>query len=36
MARGTFANIIIINKMTGKVGPQSIHVPSGDVMDLGC
>jgi aconitate hydratase len=29
MARGTFANIRIINKMlNGKVGPQTIHVPS--------
>lgn len=35
MARGTFANIRIINKMmNGKVGPQTIHVPSGDVMDF--
>ena len=35
MARGTFANIRILNKMMdGKVGPQTIHVPSGDVMDI--
>lgn len=35
MARGTFANIRILNKMmNGKVGPQTIHVPSGDVMDF--
>ncbi len=35
MARGTFANIRIINKMLGgKVGPQTIHVPSGEVMDF--
>ena len=34
MARGTFANIRITNKlMGGKVGPQTIHAPSGDVMD---
>ena len=31
MARGTFANIRILNKMlNGKVGPQTIHVPSGE------
>lgn len=35
MARGTFANIRIINKMMkGKVGPQTIYVPTGEVMDI--
>lgn len=35
MARGTFANIRIMNKMMkGKVGPQTVHVPSGEVMDI--
>ena len=35
MARGTFANIRIINKMNGgKVGPQTIHVPSGETLDF--
>jgi aconitate hydratase len=35
MARGTFANIRIINKMMkGKVGPQTIHVPSGEILDI--
>lgn len=35
MARGTFANIRIINKMLkGKVGPQTIHVPTGEVLDI--
>lgn len=30
MARGTFANIRIINKMMGgKVGPQTVYVPTG-------
>jgi aconitase A len=30
MARGTFANIRISNKMLdGTVGPQAIHVPTG-------
>lgn len=35
MARGTFANIRITNKMLGgKVGPQTLHVPSGQVLDI--
>lgn len=35
MARGTFANIRILNKMMkGKVGPQTVHIPSGEVMDI--
>lgn len=32
MARGTFANTRLINKMMEKVGPQTIHVPSGQKM----
>ncbi len=35
MSRGTFANIRIINKMMkGKVGPQTVHVPTGEIMDI--
>jgi aconitate hydratase len=35
MARGTFANIRILNKMLkGKVGPQTIYVPTGEEMDI--
>ena len=35
MARGTFANIRILNKMMkGQAGPKTVHVPSGDVMDI--
>lgn len=35
MARGTFANIRILNRMlNGKVGPQTIHVPSKEVLDI--
>lgn len=34
MARGTFANTRIINKMNTKVGPQTLHVPSGQMMDF--
>lgn len=29
MARGTFANTRIINKLVDKVGPQTKYVPSG-------
>jgi aconitate hydratase len=35
MARGTFANIRISNKlMQGKIGPQTLHVPSGECLDI--
>ena len=34
MARGTFANTRIINKMVDKVGPQTVHVPTGQVEDV--
>ena len=32
MARGTFANTRLINKMNDKVGPETVHVPSGQVI----
>jgi len=32
MARGTFANVRLINKMVGQVGPTTVHVPSGEEM----
>lgn len=32
MARGTFANVRLINKMVDQVGPETIHVPSGKQM----
>lgn len=32
MARGTFANTRLINKMVDKVGPETVHVPSGEKM----
>merc|ERR1712159_861113 len=32
MARGTFANVRLINKMVDKVGPETVHVPSGSKM----
>ncbi len=35
MARGTFANTRIINKMmNGKVGPMTLHVPSKKAMSF--
>lgn len=34
MARGTFANVRIVNKMVEKVGPITKHVPSGDIMTI--
>lgn len=32
MARGTFANVKLINKMVDKVGPNTVHVPSGETL----
>ncbi|XP_070547290.1 cytoplasmic aconitate hydratase-like isoform X2 [Ptychodera flava] len=32
MARGTFANIRLVNKFIGKAAPKTIHIPSGDQM----
>eukprot|EP01071_Lankesteria_metandrocarpae_P012624 Lankesteria_metandrocarpae@DN6103_c0_g1_i1.p1 len=32
MARGTFANIRLVNKLAPSVGPKTTHVPSGEVM----
>jgi aconitate hydratase len=34
MARGTFANVRLINKMVSKVGPTTVHVPSGKEMAI--
>ena len=34
MARGTFANVRIINKMVGKAGPKTVHVPTQEVMEI--
>ena len=34
MARGTFANVRIVNKMVEKVGPITKHVPSGEVLPI--
>lgn len=32
MARGTFANVRLMNKMVDKPGPFAVHVPSGEVQ----
>lgn len=32
MARGTFANVRLINKMVDKVGPHTIHVPTNEKL----
>ncbi|XP_020382452.1 cytoplasmic aconitate hydratase [Rhincodon typus] len=34
MARGTFANIRLLNKFLNKQGPQTIHFPSGETLDV--
>ena len=34
MARGTYANTRLINKMVDKVGPETIFVPSGEKMAI--
>lgn len=34
MARGTFANVRLINKMVDKPGPKTVHVPTGEVMEI--
>lgn len=34
MARGTFANTRIINKLAQKIGPQTTYIPTGEIMDI--
>lgn len=34
MARGTFANIRLINQLVAKPGPRTVHIPSGEEMDI--
>lgn len=34
MERGTFANTRLINKMVDKVGPNTVHVPSGETLSV--
>ncbi|XP_077453090.1 iron-responsive element-binding protein 2 [Stigmatopora argus] len=34
MTRGTFASIKLQNRLVGKAGPKTLHVPSGQTMDV--
>ncbi|KAL4641550.1 cytoplasmic aconitate hydratase [Arapaima gigas] len=34
MARGTFANIRLFNKLVGKQGPQTLYLPTGETMSV--
>jgi aconitate hydratase len=34
MARGTFANVRIVNKLVTEVGPKTVHFPSGKVDSI--
>lgn len=34
MARGTFANVRIVNKLISEVGPKTVHIPTGKKMDI--
>lgn len=34
MARGTFANVRIVNKLVSQPGPNTVHFPSGKEMDV--
>lgn len=34
MARGTFANVRLVNKMVEKAGPKTVHVPTGETLDI--
>ncbi|XP_078388654.1 iron-responsive element-binding protein 2 [Cetorhinus maximus] len=34
MTRGTFANIRLLNKFIGKAAPKTIHIPSGQTLDV--
>lgn len=34
MTRGTFASIKLLNRLVGKPGPKTVHVPSGQTVSL--
>ncbi|XP_059622968.1 cytoplasmic aconitate hydratase-like [Phlebotomus argentipes] len=34
MARGTFANIRLVNKLVQNAGPRTLHIPSGTELDV--
>lgn len=34
MSRGTFANIRLVNKLAKEAGPKTLHIPSGEELDV--
>jgi aconitate hydratase len=34
MARGTFANVRLVNKLVDKSGPRTVHIPSGETLEI--
>lgn len=34
MARGTFANVRLVNKLVDRPGPKTVHIPTGEAMDI--
>ena len=34
MVRGTFANIRLVNRFLDKVGPRTLHLPTGETMSI--
>lgn len=34
MARGTFANIRLVNKLVSKPGPKTLHIPSDEEVSV--
>ena len=34
MARGTFANTRLINKLNDEVGPDTLHIPTGEKLSV--
>lgn len=34
MARGTFANVRLVNKLVDKPGPKTLHVPTGEILEI--
>jgi aconitate hydratase len=34
MARGTFANVRLVNKLVEKPGPNTLHIPSGEQLPI--
>lgn len=34
MARGTFANVRIVNKLISETGPKTVHIPTNEIGDV--